>query len=126
MQKDKGNNKMRENREKREKTVQWIFRNAKRSVPAIIILAAVGAAMSYLSVRFAFVSRSVMDIAVGSADGSLAQAVALLFVLIALQMAAHIVYTLVEVRSLCTLSNNIQSSVFRERTSSFLLNLQPL
>ena len=126
MQKDKGNNKMRENREKREKrekTVQWIFRNAKKSVPAIIILAAVGAAMSYLSVRFAFVSRSVMDIAVGSADGSLAQAVALLFVLIALQMAAHIVYTLVEVRSLCTLSNNIQSSVFRTVLESDYLSL---
>lgn len=102
---------------------RWIFCNAKKSAPAIAALAAIGAAMSYLSVRFAFVSRSVVDIAVGSAQGSLGQTVALLFVLIALQMAAHIAYTLVEVRSVCTLSNSIQNSVFRTVLGSDYLSL---
>lgn len=110
-------------KQKNKSAVKWIFNNTKKSVPAMLVLSLIGAAMSFLSVRFAFVSRSVVDIAAGSSGGSLAASVWLLFALIALQMAAHIAYTLVEVRSVCTLSNNIQNSVFRTVLCSDYLSI---
>ncbi len=90
----------------------WIFQKSKKELCKIIFLSFLGMAMSYLSVRFAFASKTVIDVATGTLDMSLSQPVITLALLMLGQILIHIVYTVVEVRVSVRLFHNIQLSSF--------------
>lgn len=90
----------------------WIFQKSKKELFKIILLSLLGVAMSYLSVKFAFASKTVIDVATGTLDMSLSQPVITLALLILSQIFIHIVYTVVEVRVSVRLFHNIQLDSF--------------
>ena len=107
----------------KSKGFAWIVSNTKFAVWSILVLSLLGIAVSYLDMHFAFASKAVMDIATGAISGTLMNAVVVLCILILLQIGAHIIYTLIEVRLRCGLINKIQNKVFRNILESDYLNV---
>lgn len=107
----------------KSKGFAWIVSNTKFAVWSILVLSLLGIAVSYLDMHFAFASKTVMDIATGAISGTLMNAVVVLCILILLQIGAHIIYTLIEVRLRCGLINKIQNKVFRNILESDYLNV---
>lgn len=72
---------------------RWIWKNGKKSVPFIILLTVLSIVLSLITLQFAMVSRSVINIAMQSAEGSLlaecGKLVALLLVMLILQIAIN-------------------------------------
>ena len=98
--------------EKNKSSLKWVASVSGKNALWVMLLSLLGAAMSYLSVRFAVVSKTVMDVATGTLAGSLVEAVLVLAGLIFLQIFVHIIYTLLEVRISCRLTNSIRSRIF--------------
>ncbi len=90
----------------------WLFEKSKKELCKIFLLSLLGIAMSYLSVRFAFASKTVIDVATGALDMPLSQPVITLVFLMLSQIFIHIVYTVVEVRVSVRLFHSIQHDSF--------------
>ena len=99
--------------QKNKSTIRWVYEVSEKYIFRVILLAVLGAVMSYLSVQFAVVSKSVMDIATGAGSGSIGKSVFALSLLILLQICVHIIYTLYEVRTSCRLTNSVRQRAFR-------------
>ena len=97
---------------KNNRSLKWVFSVSSGAIFHVILLSLLGMAMSYLSVRFALVSKNVVDIATGSTVGNLRDWLFALVFLIAMQIIIHIIYTLSEVRVTCSLTNSVQKRVF--------------
>ena len=97
---------------KNNSSLKWIISVSGKSIIFVILLSVLGALMSYLSVRFAVVSKSVIDIATGVSEGKLSDALFALTAFIAMQILIHIIYTVSEVRVSCKLTNTIQRQTF--------------
>ena len=98
--------------EKSKSSLKWVVSVSGKSLLWVALLSVLGVAMSFLSVRFAVVSKNVLDIATGAADGKLSASVIMLSLLIILQICVHIIYTLSEVRISCNLTNSIRARIF--------------
>lgn len=98
--------------EKNKSPLKWVAGVSGKAIAWVILLSLLGVAMSFLSVRFAVVSKNVMDIATGAASGKLSSAVVMLLCLILFQIFVHIIYTLSEVRISCRLTNSIRARIF--------------
>ncbi len=92
---------------------QWIWKNGRKNLPFILLLTVLSIALSLLSLQFAMVSRSVINIAMGTAQGSLAaecvRLAGLLLAMLALQIAVN--YTNVHANSRFEIG--LKRSVFR-------------
>lgn len=108
---------------KNSSSLKWVFRVSKKSLLYVALLALLSLFMSFVSVRFALVSKDVIDIATGASQGRLVDAVAFLVFYIFLQILIHIIYTVTEVSVSCKLTNNIQKSVFYEACKRDYLSL---
>ncbi len=107
----------------KSKGFAWIISNTKFAMGAIVFLSALGVVISYLNMYFAFASKNVMDIATGAVSGTILNAVVVLCVLILMQIAVHIIYSLVEVHLRCRLTNKIQNKVFKTVLSGDYLSV---
>ncbi|MBQ7901868.1 MAG: ABC transporter ATP-binding protein, partial [Clostridia bacterium] len=96
----------------KSKSFGWIVANTRFALLPVVALCLLGVAMSYCGMYFAFASKSVMDIATGASSDSLLNAVLCLCVLIVLQIVIHIVYSVVEIKINCTLTNRLQNNLF--------------
>lgn len=63
---------MNKKKENNKEAILWIYRRSKKFIPAIVILSAVSALVSLGFVALALLSKSVLDIATGAVEGSLA------------------------------------------------------
>lgn len=92
------------------KSVRWIVKNTKYAWWRIAFLAACTIAISYISVRFAFVSKELLDKA--TSGKNLRQSVIELVFLIASQLAIQIGYTLVNLHTETAMKNRLQRQIF--------------
>ena len=98
--------------QKNNRSLRWVLSVSKKSLLPVVLLSILGAAMSFFAVRFAVLSKSVVDIATGTAEGALSSAVFALALLMTSQIIIHIIYTVSEVSVSCKLTNSIQKKVF--------------
>lgn len=108
---------------KNSSSLKWVYSVSKKSLIYVVLLAILSLFMSIVSVRFALVSKDVVDIATGAMQGRLLDAVILLVVYIFLQILIHILYTVTEVSVSCRLTNSIQKSVFYKASKRDYLSL---
>lgn len=92
------------------KTLQWLFQNSKFALWRIVFLAVCAVAVSYISVRFALVSKELLDAAVSG--GKIWTSVSNLVILVVGQLALQIAYTLVHLHTETQLKNKLQRKVF--------------
>lgn len=92
-------------------TIRWLFDNSKFAMWRIIVLTICAVAVSYIGVRFALVSKELLDIAVGG--GSIWAAVRSLAVLVVGQLSLQIAYTLIHLHTETQLKNRLQRKIFR-------------
>ncbi len=98
-------------KKKSYKTLSWLFDNSKFAMWRIIVLTVCAVLVSYISVRFALVSKELLDIAVGG--GSIWAAVRSLAVLVVCQLLLQIAYTLIHLHTETELKNRLQRKIFR-------------
>lgn len=68
------------------KTVKWIYSYTKRYLPAVILIAILSAVVSLSAVYLALVSKDVLDIATGTAQGNIIKSGLILFAIVLIQI----------------------------------------
>ena len=83
--------------EKKSKTGRWIFNRIRTFIPYLLLLIAIVTTISYISVQFSLVSKSLIDIATHQADGNLKVASVKLITLLIAQLVLQIIYIRIHV-----------------------------
>ena len=96
------------------KTVfKWLFEKAGAYIPFVVLLAVIGALISFFEVRFAFASKTLLDIATGVSEGKIFTALKNLLILLAFQLIFNIVYTLVHLKLQYSIKYKLQRTTFK-------------
>ncbi len=90
----------------------WIGKRIRPHLPGLILLVVIAAGISYISVRFALVSRNLIDAATGQAEGNVQNSVLLLAGLLILQLILQIVYIRVHITISGKLTMSIRTELF--------------
>ena len=96
-----------------KKSLKWLYKNGKSSIPAMVLLSVLSASLSLLSLRFVEASRSLINIAIGSAEGSFRNAVLLLLGLLVLQLVLQIGINFLQVHASARLEISLKQEIFR-------------
>lgn len=96
-----------------KKSLKWLYKNGKSSIPAMALLNVFSASLSLLSLRFVEASRSLINIAIGSAEGSFRNAVLLLLCLLGLQLVLQIGINFLQVHASARLEISLKQKIFR-------------
>ncbi len=80
-------------------TLKWIYKSAKKQLPAVFLLVISNALMSFLGVVFAFKCSSVIDFAVDSDKGGLISSLLFLIALIIAQIAMRVICQNISIRA---------------------------
>lgn len=99
---------------KNKNQIKWLV---QRTNPAmygkLALLTLLGAAMSYLGVRFALVSKEVLDIASHAVEGDLTRQIIRLFVMLVLVLLCQVAYSLSNARISGKYAMDLKEHVFR-------------
>lgn len=94
-------------------SVRWVCKTCRHAFVPIIILTLCAVAVSYISVRFALVSKQLLDSAINSAGRSaLKKNIINIVLLVAAQLAVQIIYTIINLHTETKLKNDIQRNLF--------------
>lgn len=94
-------------------SLKWLAGKARPILWRIIFLTLCAGLVSYVSVRFALVSKTLLDVALEPAGkAGFGRALADLAILVGVQLALHIVYTLISLKTEGLLRNKLQASLF--------------
>ncbi len=98
----------------KSKGIKWIAQNAGFALAPVILLSLLGAVMSFVAMSIAFASKNVLDVATGASNDTLASAIVPLCVLIACYIIIHIVYSVVDVKLSCTITNRLANNLYKK------------
>ena len=93
--------------------LQWVLKNARKSIPAILLLSGLSACLSLLSLEFVKASRSLVNIATGSGTGSFGHAAFLLIILLLGQLGMQLVVKLLQTHISSRLEISMKQRIFR-------------
>ncbi len=93
-------------------SLRWIAKRIRPYLPGLILLVVMAICVSYIGVRFALVSRSLIDVATGQAQGSVMHSVAELTVLLVLQLSLQIIYVRLHVTTSGKLAMKIRTDLY--------------
>ncbi len=96
--------------------VRWLFKNAKPVMGQILILTALGVAISYISVQFALASRDLLDSATG--NGDFLRCVIRIALLLVLDLTVQSAYNILSVRTGSLYKNRLQKNLFASVTTT--------
>ncbi len=96
----------------KDKIIKWIFKNSAFALWRIAFLSLCAVFASYISVRFALLSKAVLDAATGE-GGSLWGNIKLLAVFVVLQLLVQIIYTLIHLHTETELKNRLSRNLFK-------------
>ena len=102
---------------RKSETGKWIFKRIRAFVPYLIILVAIVVAISFISVQFSLVSKSLIDIATNQAEGSLKSTAVKLIVFLVVQLLLQVIYIRIHVTVSGKLSMAIRSELFYKMLS---------
>ncbi|MBO5060542.1 MAG: ABC transporter ATP-binding protein [Clostridia bacterium] len=92
---------------------KWIYKNGKKNIPVILVLTAVSIFLSLIQIRFATASKSVMDIATGSAVGKLSSAFLLLASLLLIRLGVQILINYLNVHASSRFEIGLKRHLFK-------------
>ena len=99
---------------KNKSQLRWLLRRTGAAMYwKLALLTLLGMAMSYLSVRFALISKTVLDIASHAAEGSLQHEIVSLFVMLVLVLFSQVAYSLSNARISGKYAITLKEHVFR-------------
>lgn len=78
-------------KENNKKALKWIYKRTKRYLPLVGVISVTSALISLSAVALALVTKSVLDVATGDAEGSIASYGILLFAVVILQVLLYAV-----------------------------------
>ncbi len=93
-------------------SLKWIAKRIRPYLPGLVLLVVMATCVSYIGVRFALVSRSLIDAATGQSQQSVMHSVAELIVLLVLQLVLQIVYVRVHVKISGKLAMKIRTDLY--------------
>lgn len=94
------------------KDLRWLVHNAVPVMPGIIVLTVLGVLISYISVRFAFASRDLLDYATGNATSGFGRAIARIAILLVADLTVQSIYNILSVRTGAKYKNDLQNKLF--------------
>lgn len=97
----------------KNKTLSWIYKNAKESIPYMLGLTVAAILVSLISLKFVSISREVIDIATGKAEGALLASCIVLVILLILKLLIQIVISYVNVHASSRLEISLKRNIFR-------------
>ncbi len=97
----------------RKRVLEWIFKNGKKSFPAIIILTVLSIAMSITQVRFATASKDVIDVATKESDGVFMAVFGVLAGLLIFRLILQIIANYVEVHASSRFEIALKRHIFK-------------
>lgn len=83
---------------KNKSALNWIFKNTKKYLPAVLLMTLFSALISVGYIVLAYISSFVLDIATGDKEGNIRFYIALLFLLILMQATLYVVISSLRVR----------------------------
>ena len=97
----------------RKRVWEWIFKNGKKSFPAIILLTVLSVAMSIIQVRFATASKDVINVATKETDGVFLVVFGILAGLLVLRLILQIVANYLEVHATSRFEIALKRHIFK-------------
>jgi len=94
------------------KTLKWLLKNSSFAIWRIAFLSLCAVVISWISVRFALVSKELLDAATGK-GGNLWHSIKLLAVLVSVQLIIQIAYTLIYLHTETELKNRLSRNLFK-------------
>lgn len=91
---------------------KWIFKKIRPYIPNLIVLILTGVLISYISVRFALISKSLIDVVTKQAEGSVREAAISMVLMLAFQLLFQIIHIRVHIKTSGKLSMSIRTDVF--------------
>jgi len=97
---------------KKTGSITWIAKRIRPYIPGLVLLILMATCVSYIGVRFALVSRTLIDTATGQADGNLVHSICFLVALLVVQLILRIVYIRVHVHISGKLAMDIRTDLY--------------
>ncbi len=94
--------------------LKWILKSAGFAFLPVAALSALGAVMSFVAMAFAFASKNVIDVATGASNNTLTRTIIPLCLLIGVYIVIHIVYSVVDVKLSCTITNRLSNNLYKK------------
>ena len=91
---------------------KWIFKKVRPYIPNLIIMILTGVSISYLGVRFALMSKNLIDIATKQAEGSVKTAILQLMIMLAIQLVLQIIHVRIHIKTSGKISMDIRTDMF--------------
>lgn len=91
---------------------KWIFKRVRPYIPGLVVLIVIATVISYISVRFAFISRSLIDTATKQAEGSVLGCAVRLGVLLLVQLVLQVIYIRIHIKISGRLAMSIRTDLF--------------
>jgi len=91
---------------------KWIFNRIRSYIPRLIVLIIIVTVISYISVQFALVSKSLIDTATKQTEGSVFGSAVRLGVLLGIQLVLQVVYIRIHIKTSGKLAMSIRTDLF--------------
>ncbi len=95
---------------KKPNALLWLYENTKNILWKIILMTLMAVGISYISMRFALVSKSLLDAATGKGD--LKSPIISIVILVVCQLLIQIIYTILNLHTETKFKNDLQRNVF--------------
>ena len=107
----------------KNKSLKWLIKNGKGSIPYIILLTATSIFLSLVSLRFVSVSRDVINIATGEMKGKILSACIALVVLLLIRLITQIFTSYINVHASSKLEISLKRTIFKNLVNKDYLAL---
>lgn len=107
----------------KNKSLNWLIKNGRGSIPYIIALIATSVFLSLLSLKFVSVSRDVINIATKETEGNFVYACALLIILLIIRLLVQILTSYINVHASSRLEISLKRNIFKNLINKDYISL---
>ena len=107
----------------KNKSLSWLIKNAKGSIPFIAALIVTSILLSLLSLKFVSVSREVINIATRNIEGNLINSCIILILLLLIQLCIQILISYINVHASSSLEISLNRNIFKKQINKDYLSL---
>lgn len=107
----------------KNKSLSWLIKNAKGSIPFIAALIVTSILLSLLSLKFVSVSREVINIATRNIEGNLINSCIILILLLLIQLCIQILISYINVHASSRLEISLKRNIFKKLINKDYLSL---
>lgn len=97
---------------KNKRVFRWIYDNGKKCIPSVALLTLISVLAALLSLKFTDISKTVLDVATGQAQGDFVRACIWLVALLVLHLVLNLASTFVSVHSTAKMDIEMKKNIF--------------